>query len=355
MSWAATATAAGGVAGALLNDGGEKMHPMEYIPEHLRQSYKNLSSKIEGMPVPEYYQGQLIADQSQWTQDALNQMGSWGAGQGGDIMNQVLNTGQGFLDAGQQGVNYLNMMQERGPNQFQYDQGTYDQSMNNLTAGLQNVFDFGAGQIQQNFDWNVLPGLDMAGALGGQSGSTKQFQQGALGQALANQNIQDFGTGLWTNAANRADANAMSAGGQNLSAANNFDTTMLSNYGRMGEMGSRMLSQGYDMGLSNMGLGLEAGKIQDLYNQSIINADKAKWDFEQNAPMAHLTSQLGLIPGPGQPVQASGPSNWEAAIQGAQAGLGIWGMGQDAGWWGSNSGGYGHRPADPDDYIYTGS
>jgi hypothetical protein len=327
MSWGAVASAGIGAASSLLGGGGgEKVHPMDAIPKHLRDDYMQLSGQIAGMPMPEYYQGQLIADQNPWMQGTL--AGMYGYGQEGGM---GYNTAQGLYGAGQQAlggygqaIDYMQGMQERGPNQFQYDQQTYDQSFNNLTGGMQNAFDQGAKQLQQNFEWGDLKNLNMGNALTGGQGNTKFGQAGALGQAMANQNIQNFGTSMWQNAANQANQGAMAGGMQNLNQHNLFDRSMMGGYMGLGNAGANMMGQAYDMGRQNLGLGFAAGDYQQRYNQSLIDAEKTKWDFEQNAPMMHLQNQLGMMPGPG----GFAPATPGMSVgQGIMGGLGSYLMG----------------------------
>lgn len=328
MSWAAAIGAGGAVVGGLLGGGGaDPLRPMEHIPKALRDDYLRISGGVEDLVTPEYYGGQLIAGQNPAMQNALQGMAGFGqeGGFGNNTMNSMYNAGQVGLGGVQGGMDYLQGMQERGPNQFQYDQGTYDQSFGNLSGGLQNAFDAGARGIQQNFDWNQLPGLNMQNALGGGQGNTKFGQAGALGQAQANSNIQNFGSNLWMNAANQANQGAMQAGQMNLNAANGMDSAMMQGYGQMGQLGGQLTGQAYDMGVGNLGLGLKSGQIQQGYDQSLIDAAMQKHNFEQNAPWIATQQKLNMLPSPGQPTQGTpGANPFLTAMQGAQAGLGLY-------------------------------
>lgn len=341
MSWGAVGSAAVGVVGGALSSGGgqSSIHAMDAIPRFLRDDYERLAGSVEGLATPEYYQGQQIAGMNPWLAGSLGNMAGWGSGMGGDMMSAMYGGGMRGLNGIGMGMNYLSQLQQQGPNQFQYDQGTYDQVFGNLSGGLQNAFDLGAQQMQQNFDWNMLPGLNMSGALGGQQGSTKQYQQGALGQAMANQNIANFGSSLWQNAANQANSAAMQGGMQNLQSANSMQGDILRGYGNFGQLGASMLGQGFDMGLQNMNTALAAGQMQQGYDQSLIDADMAKWNFEQQAPWVALQTQLGMLPGPGGVSPGvPGMSPWEGAMNGAMMGMGVYNAGQGAGWWGGGNG-----------------
>lgn len=341
--WGEIASAGIGALGGMLGGNEEHIGPGDYVPDWLKSDWQNLGGQIGDLQTPQYYQDQMIASQNPWMQDALGGMAGYGApgGMGGMAANQMFGAGSQALAGIGQGMDYMSGLQDRGPNQFQYDQGTYDQMFGNLTGGMQNAFDVGAQQMQQGFDWGTLPGLNMEAALGGAQGSTKQFQQGALGQAMTNQAIQQFGTDMWQNAANQAAQAGMSAGAQNLAGANAFDQSMMGNYQNFGQLGGALTGQGYDMGRSNLGLGLQAGQIQQGYDQSQIDADMAKWNFEQQAPWTALDTQLGMI---NQQKMGGAPGNvglnpWEGLLQGAQTGLNVYNAGQEAFGWGGGGGG----------------
>lgn len=341
MVWETVIPAAASVIGGALAGGGgsEKIHPMEYVPEFLRQDYMDVAGGINNLVNPEYYGGDLVADQNQWLMDALSGAGGYGmpGGAGYDASNALYSAGYGALPAVQGGMDYLSSMAGRGPNTFEYDQGTYDQVMSNLTGGMQTAFDLGARDIQRGFDWDVLPGLNMENAMRGGQGSTKKYQAGALGQALADENIMKFGSGLWTNAANQANQAGYGAGIANLNTANAFDSGVLDAYGNYGRLGSDMISGGFDLGAKSLGMGLDAGKFQLGYDQSEIDALIKKHNFEQQAPWIATQTKMGMMPGPGNPVAGvPGLTAWEGALQ---AGLpwidDVISAGTDAGWWGS--------------------
>jgi hypothetical protein len=342
MAWQSLVGPAIGAVGGYLNSGNNNEHigSGELYGDDMQGTFNNLWTNIDNLQTPEYYQGQQIADINPMLQNSLQGMGDYGqpGGMGYDAQQAMYGGGNAGLGAMNSGIDYLGQMQDRGPNQFGYDQGTYDQSFGNLTGGMQNQFDLGAQQMQQNFDWNMLPGLNMAGALGGQNGSTKQYQQGALGQGLANQNIANMGSNLWMNAANQSNQNAMNAGSQNLGSANNFDSNLLSNYGNYGQLGSRMMGQGYDMNSENLGIGQNAAGLQQGYDQTVADSSRAQWDQDQNQPWMDQKNRNDFLQSyaVGQPYQDAGMSGWEGLTNGAMTGLGIYGAGQDAGWWGGN-------------------
>ena len=313
----------------------------ELFPDFMQGDVQNLMTGIADLQTPQYYQGQLVADQNPWLRNSLQNMYQFGApgGAGGQMAGTMQGYGDKALQQGMWGgIDYLGDMRERGPNEFQYDQNLYDQTMANSMGGYQGMFDHGAQQIQQGFDWNQLPGLNMQNAMMGGGGNTKFGQQGALGQAMANQNIAGFGADLWGQANQMANTNAFGAGTQNLGSANLFDQSMMNNYGRMAQMGGNMLSDAYDMGTGNIGMQNQAGQQQNQYAQSLIDAQMDKWNFNQQAPWADLQmrnqlAQSWMNPGAIQ----YGNSPFQNILAGAQTALGGYQAGQDAGWWGNGT------------------
>jgi hypothetical protein len=194
----------------------------------------------------------------------------------------------------------------------------------------------------------------MQNALTGGGANSKFGQEGALAQAQANRNITDMGVGLWSNAAYGADRNAMGAGGQNLNSANALQGQLLSNYGNYAQLGSGMANNAYDMGKSNIGMGMAAGTFQDAYKQSQIDADMQKWSFEQQAPWDEVNNKLIMMKAQGLGGQ---PNNvnvnpYAAGMQGALGGMGLYNAGKNQGWWGGGSGGGGGNPVGS---LYDGS
>lgn len=330
----------------------------ELYPDWMKQDIINQGKNIFDLQTPEYFPDSTIAAQNPWMQQSLQDMYGWGqaGGMGNTMMNNLYGQGNQALGAIGQGLDYMQGMQQRGPNDFQYDQGTYDNVMGNLAPGVQNMFDVNARQIQQGYDFNQLPGLNMAASQAGGYGGSKAMQQSALGQAMTAGNIQNMGSNLWMNAANQANAGGMQGGMANLQSANNFDSNMMSNYGRYGQMGANMLGDAYDMGISGLGLGERAGATQQAYDQSLVSADKARWDYEQNAPwvaqaeqqrLAQMFNNPNAIQYGASPFQTG--LNAVTGIAGLYSGLpglggGGGGMGnQDpffAGGWNGNSNGY---------------
>lgn len=86
---------------------------------------------------------------------------------------------------------------------------------------------------------------------------------------------------------------------------------------------------------------IQAGGMQDIYQQSLINAEKARHDFGQMSPwdalqryQGSLTGQYGGTTSGTQPYTPSNP--YLNALGIGMGALGMYGMGKDFGFWGAS-------------------
>lgn len=328
MSWGNVAGAGIGlVSGALAGGGGsDGINPIDYIPSYMRGGHQDLTGRIMDLQTPQFFQGNPVAGINPTLGQGLMGMAGWGQGMGGDIMNAQYGTGMLGAGAMGGGLSFMNEYGLQGPQQFSFDQGTFNDVFNSLMPGLQGQFDNAARGIQQNFEWNQLPGLDMMSSNFGLQGSTKLNQAGALGQAMADQQKQEFGQNLYTNALNQATQAGMTGGQQNLGAGQRFGDQMMQGYQRFAGLGMPQLGAAYQAGQGNLQSMMGAGQYLRDFDQQNIQADMDRWNFEQQAPWTALQNQLSMFMGalPGAPSQgAPGMTSWEGALQGAQAGLGL--------------------------------
>ena len=243
---------------------------------------------ITGQMAPDYYEGNTVAGQSDWTQQAL-QMQADRAQNGSQLINDASTsmgnvvTGQAL--AGNQGLNTLNQMaQEDNP----YVDELYNRANSQAQAGINASF-------------------NAAGRYG--SGA----HAAASADAANNLANQMYGS-LWDK---RASA-AQSAG-------------QLYNQG----VGQQILGAGQAQQLGNQAYTdaaalSEAGGVMDDYNQQLINADIDRWNYDQNKALQALSNYNQLIQGnyggtstsTGQ-VQNYGGSTLGNVAGGALAGAGI--------------------------------
>ena len=175
--------------------------------------------------------------------------------------------------------------QMANPNEaFQYNQGTYDTTMQNLMPAMQGTYDAATRDNNRNLNWNQLPGLNMEAQGNGLQGNTKVGQRSDLAKAMTGDRNADIGASIYQNATNQANANAMSAGSQNLNAQQNM-------YG----MGMNALSNANNINSSNLNLQNMAGAGQQGYDQFSTDMDRAQWDAQQQNPWLFEAQRLGAL------------------------------------------------------------
>lgn len=94
----------------------------------------------------------------------------------------------------------------------------------------------------------------------------------------------------------------------------------------------------------------QAGQTTDAYQQALIGADKARFDFGQTSPWNTLGMYSGLVNGNYGGASTStnpyfGGNPLLSALGGASAGLGIYGQGKQAGLWGGGMAGNTYDPS----------
>ena len=324
----AGAAAGGALGSALGGDGQENIGPGDYYPDWLKQDWQNLGGQIAGMPVPQYYPGQTVANQN--PMQLAGQQGMYDYGNTGGLGDQMRNTMQKYGKQGVQamdkGLNYANRMQLFGPNQFNYDQGTYDQVMGNLTPGMGGQYDAMMRDPIRQYQEQTIPGINSAAAGSGNSFATIPFNKGAIAaRGLADRGA-DTAANIWTNASNQANQAAYGAGGMNLDSANAQQGNLLDTYGNYASLGGNMLNSAYNMGTGNVNMQNKAGLMQNQFDQNWINSEVDRWNYEQNAPMNHLGQQLDMVNAQRSNAapRTVGPTLMEQLYNGGQMGAGLW-------------------------------
>ncbi len=265
----------------------QKADPWEGQQPYLQEIFQSAQQLYNnGQMAPDYYPGQTVADQSQWTQDALQmqadraQNGSPLIDNASDAMNAIT-TGSAL--AGNQGLNTLNQLAgEDSP----------------YTGEL---FNRANSQVQASLDSN----FNRAGRYG--SGAHE-----AASADAANNLATQLYSSLWDK---RADA-ATTAGqlynsgiGQQIVA---------------GQTSQQLANQAYTDAAA---LG-EAGAALDDYSQQQINADIDRYNYEQNQALMALQNYNNLIQGSyGGTTTTTGQQNTSGSTLGNVAGGALTGGG----------------------------
>jgi hypothetical protein len=233
----------------------------------------------------QYYGGQQIAPFSGYTRGYLNSMAN--RAQNGSGINRA---------AGRQLTNTLN--------------GKYMKQGNPYLGG---AIDSATRPVIDAYNQNVAPGIDSTFSGAGRYGSGAHAMGAAEGANNMMNQVGDISS--------------------NMSYQNYSDER--SNQIKSMLFAPTLANQDY-VDINALG---QAGNQVDQYNQSLINADKDKWNFTQNAPWDNLQRYAGIVNGngSGELQKTYDDSNpFTGALGGALAGgslgspFGPWGAGLGA-------------------------
>jgi hypothetical protein len=308
----------------------------------------NALGAVGGQQFQGYYDP-MVAGMNPYLQNSLMGMSEFGGaqGMGGQYANQMMGMGMDALGQGMSGyTGQLNALQNRGPNQFRFDQGTYQQMMDNAMPGLRSAVDAQGKISSMGLQSNLGQLTSAAGATGGSLGSnplSKLGQGGAALQAQTALNNQNFAAGLYNNANSAATQAGMTAGGANMNALNRNDMNVLGGFGKLAGMGQGMAGAGYGAGMNNLGMGLKAGQIQQGYDQSLLDSEFNRY---KNNMYGQQSFNLNALQGLGQigsqfstQTTTQNPSMMSNLGQVAGLAGSIFGMGGGMGMFGGGGGG----------------
>lgn len=223
-----------------------------YLQDIFQQAQQLYNS---GGMAPNYYPGQTVADQSQWTQNAL-QMQADRAQNGSPLIDNASNamnnitTGQALQN--NQGLNVLNQLSQE-------DNPYVDELYNRANSQAQS-------------------------AINGNFSSAGRYGSGAHAAAsadAANNLANEMYSSLWDK---RADA---------AQAAGQLYNTGIGQQVVAGQAGQQLANQAYTDAAA---LG-QAGSAMDDYNQQKINADIDRYNYNQQQALLALQNYNNLIQG----------------------------------------------------------
>lgn len=229
-----------------MNGGGndkttQKVEPWSGVKPYLLDAYQN-AAKMYNQGPPRYYPGQPVAPMSGYSKDALDSMAQRAA-YGSDVtraaQGQLTNTING---------KYLN----KNP----YLQGAIDAAVRPITSA---------------FEGSVMPGIDSNFSAAGRYGS------GLQGEAY--------------NDANTALAQQIGDVSSQMAYQNYGDERQRQMQAMM--FAPQMANQDY-VDIAALG---QAGQGYDQYNQSLIDANIDKWNYNQNINWDFLSNYIGLLNG----------------------------------------------------------
>lgn len=284
----------------------QKADPWEGVQPYLRDLY----SQASNVGTQQYYPGQLVANRSPFTNDAARMI-STRAASGTDptlagATSQAQRTLRGDYLNSNPALPWLNRI------------GSGE--MLNANPYVDDMFSKAAGSVSKQFRDTVMPGLTSNFALAGRYGSNAHQTAQSNAQETYGKTLDDLATNIYGGnyAAERAlQQQALGEIGQNFGKERLLQTGMVGqapNLQAAGYMPAQMLAN--------------VGASQDLYNQTKIDAEKARFDFGQNADRERLAFINSILSGAAPYASKTGTSSGNASqggnpIMGALGGFGI--------------------------------
>jgi len=240
------------------------------------------------------------------------------------VGNNAVNMGQGFMNQGMKGYqDQLSQMQNLGPQRFQYDQGTANAVMNQMSGGLTSQANLAGLLSSRNLDSQLGQLMGAAGTTGqfGTQLSSKLAGNAASANALSREALQGQIQNLYTNAAGTAANAGMSAGGKNMASAIGNQQALLGGYRNMANMG-------FNFGRQGAGLMGAAGTGLQDYNQMYTDNLRHQFMDRQSIPITDMINRINTYGSlGGQQTNSVDNSLWGnigAGIQGGVQGYNIY-------------------------------
>ena len=272
-------------------------------------------------PYAQAYGGPYNAAINPMLSGSLNQM--YGAGQ--NLYGQMFQPGLDAFGRGMGGYEaQLNALQNRGPNQFRFDQGLYQQIMDNAMPGLRSAVDAQGKISSMGLQSDI--GQLVSGSSGAGFGSSPLSKLGQNSAALIAQNRlndQTFAANLYNQANAQATAAGMGAGRANMDALNRTDAQVLGGFGNLAGMGRGMAQ----LGLGGLDMGLRAGQIQQNLDQFGVDSARRQFMDQQFIPMQDAMARAQLAGNLGQAFgTTTSRTKGSGSLMGGLGQLGSFGM-----------------------------
>lgn len=198
-----------------------------------------------------------------------------------------------------------------------------------IDQGLENAV---MNPIMRQLQEKVLPGLNLAATSQGAFGGTRQAQMmsnaaqdatGRAAEAVAQANLQARGQSI---SQRGADIQAMLSGrGQDINQNQIYNNAIRSGISSVpGAMEAQLVPSNI------MG---QVGQARTAYEQSLINADKSRFDFNQQASIDaidRLGQRMNLVPGGNIQTQQGQDGTWLNMLGGALSGVNLVNMFQNS-------------------------
>lgn len=374
----------------------QKTEPWGPQQEYLLQQYSNAQNLLNNY-APQYYPGSTVAGMSPYTQTGAAQLGAFGSS---PYFQNLVSQGQGSMGTLQQaqspwtnpvlGMGYGQMgnidsyMRDtlQGGNSYNPQNANagqvlanYQQMQGPMSGNpyLDAAVDAAQKRTAQNFNEQVMPQISMSSVANNAFGGSRQGIAEGLAADRLQQQMGDIATQMYTGAYESGQNRALQGAGTqaglttNVNLANANQGLQAAQLNQQGQqfaagLGTQYLQGGMNnsldaarlsgalapqmaqLGLMPAQTNLQAGQIEQGYNQQVLDDNVAAWNFYQNLPWQMQQQYANLIAGNvGQSGQTTGSGGTSTspllgAIGGATTGLGAASMLWNTPWTGAVGG-----------------
>jgi hypothetical protein len=284
-----------GLGGGSSSDQKSTTEPWSKQQPYLEQAFKGAQNLYQQGP-NQYYGGDTIAGTNPAIQGYLQGMGGYYQG-GLDAAGAMQGYGADLAGGLPQSQQFYS--QAMGDYYNPYASAEYSDIIANSVANnpvLQNQIRQGQQDINRNMQENILPSIANSAVGTGNVGSSRRGVAEGIAMRGAMEQGSDLATNLQANAYNQGINQAGQwAGGEQF--GQNYGMNAANQMTGLGQYGLGQMGAGYGLGTQAYQDLLGAGAYERGMEQEGINADRERFDFEQNAPWDNLARYQQAISG----------------------------------------------------------
>lgn len=267
-------------------------------PKWLQQDLINASKQFANLPTPVGFDQPWAVGMNPMLSQGLQAQFDFGANN--PYATQMGAAGQAGLGAMGSGLDYLSNLTAGGGPGFQFDQGVFDQTMQNLRPAMAGTYADLTRDIDRNLMEQQIPGLNTAAAgTGNMASSRAGVAQGIMERGAADRRA-DIASQLTQAATGQAQQAGMTGGLQNLAAQLQTQGDVLGNLRGFAGQGLSMLPSAYNAGAGSAGLMSQAGGTMQDYLQGMRDLNRQQFYYDQALPQQFAQNQLQTLSNVGQ-------------------------------------------------------
>lgn len=335
LKYGATAAGAflGGIGGSNANDASQTTTTTPWGPQqpYLLGGFQDAANAYNSLKNTPYYQGSLYAGLTPLQKQSIQGTKSFATGAGAQAASNMLGASNTALGGAQGQMGAADALMDFNP-QNGTAQNISDASAYADNPYMSQMIDAASRDVVRNLNEDVLPGIDRAAAVTGNTNSSRAGVAEGIALRGAQDRVGDIAAGLRGDSYSQGLGLAEQGRQANMNAQLNAMTNAGNMYGNAFGQGLQGTAAGLTAQYNNLDALSKAGALQQQNKQGRINADYARWQAMQNRPFDMLNQYMQIVNGQyGKTTTETadnGQPSWLNALQGglggATAGLGLY-------------------------------